>query len=614
MKRMVRTGLSLLLLGVASATALAGGLDKFTLSKAIPADSFLAVHTRGHDGQEFLNKQMARIWAEIEKARFDRDIKRFFKTVAKENGQDLEEFEAHWERVVNLATSVDWANLASEEYAMGMRLGFPTPEYLVLMQPPADKVEASFNGLAGILTELVGLDPDTFALTTDGAGSQITHKVSVVPAPFPLGVTLARVDNVILFSFGTGMAEQGLALLAGEEGETLASTERFQGAFAKLPEPQDSAVFFDIAKMLTQIRGMLGVAMQGAPEDQREVPGKLLDRIDIAEYMAAVATTDDKRTTSDSIIVLRENASEKGIYKALMGNGTIAAPLKFVPVDAGNVSVSSGVDLLALYDEVIDILKTDIPEGQDAIDGINGLKEEVGIDIREDIFAWMRGNVVSFSIPGPTAYSPAEFVMMVGVRDSAKGGEMVGKLLDMVAAQFAEQVTIEDASITGGEGFRSIRSPMLGMVGMTAPTIGFTSDWMVVGSSPEIINRAFAVASGDEDNFSKNERFQKEGLALGKNVTSMSFQDTTKFGEELGQALNMVGFMRAMLPPEAAKDQGLQTILGMVSKLGRVARKLDFLLSSATQTTMDGNVVMVKQVSNYREPPEVKKPAPPESD
>ncbi len=614
MKRMVRTGLSLLLLGVASATALAGGLDKFTLSRAIPADSFLAVHTRGHEGQEFLNAQMARIWAEIEKARFDRDIKRFFKTVAKENGQDLEEFEAQWERVVNLATSVDWADLASEEYAMGMRLGFPTPEYLVLMQPPADKVEASFNGLAGILTELVGLDPDTFALTTDGAGSQIVHKVSVVPAPFPLGVTLARVDNVILFSFGTGMAEQGLALLAGEEGETLASTERFQGAFAKLPEPQDSVVFWDIAKMFTQIRGVLAVAMQGAPEGERDIPGKLMDRIDIAEYMAAVATTKDKRTTADSIIVMRADASEKGIYKALMGNGTIAEPLKYVPIDAGNVSVSSGIDLLALYDEVIDVLKTDIPDGQEAIDGIAGLKEEVGIDIREDIFAWMRGNVVSFSIPGPTAYSPAEFVMMVGVRDAAKGNEMVGKLLDMVAAQFAEQVQIEDASITGGEGFRSIRSPMLGMVGMTAPTIGFTSDWLVLGSSPEIINRAFAVASGDEEDFSKNERFQKEGLPLGKNVTSMSFQDMTKFGEELGQALNMVGFMRAMLPPEAAKDQGLQTILGMVSKFGRVARKLDFLLSSATQTTMEGNLVRVKQITNYREPPVVKKPTPPESD
>ena len=42
--------------------AWAGGIDDFSLTRAIPADAFLAVHTRNHDGLTFLNKQYDRVW------------------------------------------------------------------------------------------------------------------------------------------------------------------------------------------------------------------------------------------------------------------------------------------------------------------------------------------------------------------------------------------------------------------------------------------------------------------------------------------------------------------------------------------------------------------------
>lgn len=622
MTRKLRHSAALVLAGLVTWSAAAGGLDKFTLTKAIPADAVMAVHTRGHEGQAFLDKQMDRMWAEVEKARFDRDFKRLFKSLAMQDGTTAEDFEAHWQKLVDLTSAVDWRHLTTVEYGMGMKLGFPMPEYVVMMKPTADSLSSSFDGLTEIIKALVGLNPGMLQLTSDGDGETITHRVSVSGAPFPLGLTLARRGDVIVIGFGTTLVEQSLALLGGESGQTLASTERFQKAFADLPAAADSAIYVDIAKLFSQIRGIIDQAMQMAPAPAegdpgyeqemaaRQIPGKLLNRVDIFDYAATVATTDGMTTTTDSVLVLKDGAKSTGLYKMMFGNGTISEPFKYVPVDAENVSVGAGVDLLALYDEIIDVLKKDIPKGEQAVAEIAGLKEQIGYDLREDIIGWIRGNYVSFSLPGPTAYQPGEFAFLIGVRDEDKANQMVGAVMNMVAQNGGEQVAVEDAVIEGTEGFRSIKSPLLGMVGMRAPTVGIKDGFLWFGSSPEIVDRALAVASGKEENFSKNERFQKEGLPLGENMVDISFKNMTKWGQQIGQALNMVG-MLPMFVPEIAKNPPAQAVLGILSKVGRVARKVDFLLSSAAATTFDGQVLKTRGVINYREPPKPKKPTPP---
>ena len=55
--------------------------------------------------------------------------------------------------------------------------------------------------------------------------------------------------------------------------------------------------------------------------------------------------------------------------------------------------------------------------------------------------------------------------------------------------------------------------------------------------------------------------------------------------------------------PELQKNPGLQGILRMVSKFGRVAKELNFFQSSSSLSTMDGNKVVTRTVTNYREPP-----------
>ena len=607
------------------------GVDDFKLIQAIPADAFLAVSSRDHAGKEFINKQYARVWAAVEEAHFDRDIKKMLKSAWQQDQPAASEptgFDQWWQQVEDLWTGVEWGSLCQREFAMGMKLGFPLPEFVVLMMPPAEKVQDSFAGLSGILKTLTELDPNAVKLTTEEDGETVVHRAAFVGTePFQLGLTLARHGNVIVIGFGPTMVEQTLALLGGKGGEALAATARFKDAFKQLPPPADELSFVDLAKLFGQLRemmsGFMGMAEGAMPpegepgyeqaQQWKALPTKILDMLDLWEYAAGVVTTEGMLATTDGITVLRDDAKSRPMYDVLYGNKPLKDPLKYVPENAGEFLVTSGIDLPALYKLVIKTLREDVPDGGDVVADIESLKQpdEGGWDIENEIIGWIGGGFSMFTVPGKTPYSPSEFVLMLSVRDEDKARALLDRLLGIVAPMLAnQQGSVVDAEIEGAEGFKSVVLPMLAMMGMSKPTVGVKDGWLFFGSSPEMIRTTLAVAAGKAPNFSSNPRFEKEGIPPEGNVTSLSFTDQTKLGEQLGQALQMVP-MIGMMAPEVARNPVAQGIINMVGKAGRVVRKLDFFQSRASRATFDGKVQMFKQISTYREPPVLTKPMPP---
>ncbi|MFO0838181.1 MAG: hypothetical protein U1D55_06605 [Phycisphaerae bacterium] len=605
-----------LVLMLAAATAWAGEADNFSLTRAIPADAFLAVHTRSHDGQAFLKKQFARVWAEVEKQRFDRDLKKIFKAVADENGTAPEAFEANWQKVADLFAGVEWSTLGEREYAFTMKMGFPTPEYVSLMMPPADKIGDDFKGLTQIIKSIVDLAPEELVLAEDGAGDALVQRLTFKSAPFPLGITVARHKDVIMVGFGTAMVEQVLGNLRGEKGgELLSASPRFQEAFKKLPAATDSMTFVDIAKLMQQMRGfmtqMAGMIEKNAGGEEageemqllKTLPGKIIDELDMFDYVAAVATTDGMKTTSDDLLVLTENAKSKPLYGAFFAGEPLKDPLKYIPKSAGDVSVNSGIDLLAMYKAVVKFVAANIPEGQAHIDEMNQELETNGLSIEKDILGWLGSGIATFSIPGATPMGPGEFAFMLRVRDEAKAREMIAKLMENVEPLLGKQGgAITDAELEGADGFRSITIPMLAMFGLKAPTVGVKDGWLFLAASPETVKMSLDAAAGKVENFSKNERYLAEGVPLGKDVTSISFNDLTSLSDQLGSILMLVPLMTAG-NPEINKNPVASAALRAVGKLGNVVRKLDFFRSTASQSTFDGRLVKTRHITNYREPP-----------
>ena len=201
------------LLAAATPAQAAVGMESFKLTRAVPADAMLVVQFRDHEGEKFVHEQFGRVWAEVEKQRFDKDIKRLLQTAIKDSGGDLEAFDARWQQVTDLAASVEWSGLLGREGAFALKL-VPASgaEWVLLAMPPAEQVAADFDGLAAILKNLLELDTQKLLLhSQEGEGDTVIHKVSIANAVVPLSLTLARHKDVVLFRFEHARAGAGPA-------------------------------------------------------------------------------------------------------------------------------------------------------------------------------------------------------------------------------------------------------------------------------------------------------------------------------------------------------------------------------------------------------------------
>lgn len=613
-----------LLLAVA-APAWAGGIEDFKLIRAIPADAMIVTNSRDHAGKEFVNRQFERVWDVAAKQGFDRDVKRLLRGMLEDQGQDVEAFDAQWQQITDLAAGVTWSKLCARECAFAMKVGMPTGvDFVLLMMPPEQEAAQDFDGLSAILKNLVGLAPEgALMLSTEGEGDAVVHKLFVPNSMPPISLTLARHKDVLLVGFGPAMVEQTLALLRGQSDAAtaaLVSTERFKQALKRLPAPTDGFYFVDAARLMAQFTEFAQMAAQMAAAAETQPaedappggPAAFLPRavalLDLWDYAAGVEATDGMKTTSENIVVLREDAKDRPLYKGLYGNEPIRDPLKFIPKEATSAGVNNGFDFHAIYKTIVEFIEKEVPEGKDLVTQFKDQQTQVEFSLEEDVLSWLGGGFAHFAATRGSAYVQ-EWVFMLNVRDEQKANLALEKLSTRLNAFLVPQNgAVEDAKLEAAEGFKRVILPaFLAMLPIGRPIYGVKDGQMFVGSGPEIVTMALEVGAGQRESFAKNERYLQEGLPVGQGVTGFSFEDLSRWGEELGQKLAMAGLMQMFMPPEAARNPAISTLFSMVNKVGRVVKSLDFYKSSCSVSTFDGKLSSTKSVINYQEPP---KPAP----
>lgn len=614
--RRQRALLSVVLLGALASAGLAD-LGDFKLAGGIPSDVFLAVHGRSHKGMAFVNEQYGRVWKALGDARLDRELKRLIKEQVQANGGDIEQFEQGWQRISDMIDSVEWSALCKQEWAFALRIGMPTAEWLVLCRPEAGKSDELYENLSNTLQALANLDPTQMAATTDDAGTAKITSLRLTQVPIPMALSIAQHKDTIAIAFGGQILETSLALLDGGTGQPLAKTERFSKAVSELPPPQDAVVFFDADRMFKQLQTLMDGLMQMAPppaegqpgyEEQmaaRAMPAKLLNLFDMIDTIASVSVTDGMKTTEHSVTRLKSSAKSKFAYEAFFGNPPLDEPLQYVPKDATNVSAYSGIDLVALYDGIIDFVRENVPDGASNIEEWEQQQQAMDFDVKRDLLSWIQGALVTFSVAGPTPYSGADWAMMVKVSDAAKAQSMLDQLYAQAEPMLAQQNgSLTDADIAGAEGFKTVNMPMLMMIpGMGSPTLGVHDGWMVLGSKPKIIEQAFKVGRGEVPSFRENERFKKEGVDPRDKVLSLTFTDLTGWSDQTAQMLGMVSMVGMFGGPELAQNPGVQLLTRLSSKLQKVVREVNFLQSSSAQSYREGEQVRTTTIVNYREPP-----------
>ncbi len=617
-----RLGAAMLVGLCALATSTKADISAYKLSRAVPADSMICVHTRNHDGMSFVTEQFERVWDAICKQNFDRDIRRMIRGAIKENGGDIEAFDEQWQKITDLAAGVEWAGLAGQEFTFAMRLAPPFgADFVYLLIPTAGQLDADYEGLSAVLDNLVGLaPPETFDVATEKRAECVIKRITVAGGVVPVKLTLARHGDVLLLGIGSSMADQVLALLDGEGGAeaTLASTERFKKAFAQLPDGADSMYFIEVGKLMEQGRAFAEMGAAAAAAEAPAVEGepapnplgflpKIVDALDIWEYVAGVSSTDGLQTRTEEIVLLRDDAKSRPLYKVFYSNPPLKQPLKYIPAIATDVSVNSGIDLHALYTEAIRFVRDEVPEGDEMIAQWDAVRAEMPIDVEQDLLSWIDGSMATFSAPIPTPFLPGS-VWILKVSDEEKANAALQQLCVLLDSLLVEQNGgVEDAELEGAEGFkRVILPPMFAMIpGLGRPIFGIKGGHLFIGNGPEIVTSALEAGAGQADNFTKNERFLAEGLPLSAQVVAFSFQDLSKLGEQLGQILPAIAFGMRMMP-DVSNNPMLSGLLGILTKAGNVCKELDFFKSTCSVTTFDGRQAYCTTLTNYQEPPKPK--------
>ncbi|QOJ15056.1 MAG: DUF3352 domain-containing protein [Planctomycetia bacterium] len=589
------------------ATAPAAGVDDFTLARAVPSDATMVAAQRDHAGLKFINEQYERIWDAIQKANFDRDVRRWLRTTVEDSGGDVAAFDAHWQQVSDLLTTVDWSSLCGREMAFGMRLPvvsgaeqLPFPEFVILMLPAEGKSAAAFEGLAGMLKALRKVAEDDLTLTEDTQGDLTVHRLAF-PPPMPFSLTLARHRDTLIIGIGGGWIEQTLALVA-KPGDSVVASDRFKAAMKRLPAPADGFFYMDVVRAMESAKSSARL-IDAINPDSTEKPGealaKLVDMFDMFDTIASVSATDGMKSVTDELTVFRSDAASHAFYPIMYAQPALNDPLKYVPKAARNVSAGSGMDFGKLYDTMVTFAKA-LPNGEDVDGTLETAEAMLGFNIRNDLFGWMQGAYCTFTVPGPQAFSPSDTIVMVRVSDEEKARTMLTRLFDAIGPLLEQQNgAVEEVEIEGATGFRCVIHPMLGMMGgLTRPTLGVKDGYLFFGSSPRGLKTCFAVAAGTEESFAKNERYIAEGLPITKPVHYFDFADLTTWGKDTGQILRMIPAMMNLMGGGGGAIP--RPVLSMMTKTAGIVDKMDYYSSSCSMGWMDGQTYVSKSVTTYQ--------------
>ncbi|MFH1418830.1 MAG: hypothetical protein ABII12_11175 [Planctomycetota bacterium] len=634
MKKLASLSLAacLLSVGLTAASALAEtDLSRFPLARAVPADVFIAVAAKDNPELDFLDAYWQEVIEEFNRQGILDDV--WGLITANVPDDDLDEVEEIHDKFSELLSNVEWGALFEKEmiyagrFSTSFEMGSPY-EGILIGRLTKKQAAKNYKSLTAILEELAKLinakaGEGEFVLNqTKIGGVQFTM---LGPQKMPQLVGVGQVDDLLIISlFNRTLAQESIGLLRGESDVTrLIETKRFKKAFETLPAAENSLVFFDISKMFDAIQGMIKMVLSkvsdekladanaAAPEDVDKgeiilrMITQLIEDISIVDYLASVEWTDGYRVFSETLTVLKPDGKSKPLYAVLKGGSPVDKFERFVPKEATDFSVGTGISFVELYRYLIGFVEKNIPWAGPQLRQFEQIqKEQWELDIEKDVLALLEGGMVSVAMGN-------DWVLLVKVTDEKQGAVQIARLLDAVKAKWGGEsgLTLTGTEVAGYKGFTQITHPMMMFMGMMQPpVVGLAEGHLILGSSSSSVAKCLKTAQGKHPNIRESKRWRQEALIPdGGPLDKITYADESNMAAQLQAVLglaSMFTFMMNMagedLPPEVRGLVG--AITPIVAKLGPVVGKIDFYLSSASYSTFDGKRWHERKVQNYKKP------------
>lgn len=611
---------SMLWVAVPIGGASAGMPEPFTLGRFIPDDVWLYVHTIQTPETTWIDEQWARVWRAFEKSEIADDLTGL--VLSQVAAEDRAEVDAQIRSCKGLVLGVNWGEVfGGKEFAFAERASSTARgyDYFLLSRTTPESAEANYQALVRIISRIGEVSSRVRVSTQDvqGVPTRVLYLSGGEMGATGLRLTVFRKNDVLAIVTGKQSVRDVIRRL--DENSTargIANLPRFQNALAQVPPPGNQVTYVDLQMLmrdiLAQMSGEKSPRPFGpTPQIMTEL-GRIGQQFDIADYSISSSRIENQRQFTETYGRFQKGKENLPFARVLTDRQAFEPFDRFIPSKATAFSLSSFINLEHLYHAILDHLSNDTAEGPGLLQKWNALLTQLGFDPQRDLFDWWGGEFISVSLPAAmiTPMARKDFVLMVRVKDSALAAQKVNALLDTVSARFKGQgqmLLLQPAKVRV-EGFRQITHPMLAM--LIQPVIGVHDGWLMVASSPAALNQCLAVAAGEAPSIRKNERFAAEGIIPEGAVSSASFGNTSRRGEELADALGMVGFVAGLLPMikvnandgEDSEAMGLlQKLLPLVAKLGPILREIDFYSSESAVSTFDGSAWRDRQVTVYKD-------------
>ena len=589
-----------LLASCASATAQSEALD---LRRGVPTDAFLAIHHKHNPERDFQRAYYEEVWKTVEETRI---IERVVAIVATHLPEaDVEKAKSLISELREAASPIDLEAMADCEelvYAQFMQVPAtdtprpPSGQHLLLIRLDSDAAAGCEEGVKNLLGLVEKYSGGQVPVEITKEGDAVITTLAI-PEGIPIRPTVVRLGDVILLCSSDELARRSLAGLTGGGGESKFDDPRLQQALGQLPEPEDTLVFYDGKAQFEAMRGMgafIRQVGQGSPDAERAAGfvEMLFDELSIWDYEVTVEYTEGNLNRTAVSGKLLPGFEDKLLGKVLGSGQPFDEWQTWLPAGALSYSLTTGVNLHPLYEQVMAFVEEEFPEAKPALEQFESLQKEYDVYLDRDILQAFSGECVSVSLPAavPSMVGGPDSVLALRCRKPDRIRELLHRSID--ALQKSTMGGTQQLALTESaelEGFESLSALFLNMFGIR-PVIGFHDGWMIVGSSTQAVKTVLDTKAGQGETIVDTEAFKQFNLQIEGPVKASKYTNLAQSTRQIAQALGQVGMIAPTIIGLAGGEAGseelkpVQEVLGLLPSVARIVSKFDFLEAKLSVT------------------------------
>jgi len=594
------------------------------LRRAVPAEAFMAVYGKHNPERDYQKQYYQAVW---DKVRETGIIEQAVKIVTdRVSPEDLEKAKSVLGELREAAAPIDGeAILNAEEYVYAQVMRVPSAQHLLAVRLTPEAAAGSEEGIKNLMGLVEEYSGGVVSVeSAEERGAVLT--TLGVPSDMPFHPTVARLDDVLLLSTCDQLARTCLKRLAGGEGECKFDDPRLEEALRRLPEPEDSLVFYDARQQFRTLRELGAfIREKGADDPNAERAARfveaLCDELAVLDYEVTVEYTEGNQNRKAAYGKVLPGVQHKVVVQVFGSGEPFEKWQTWVPAGALSYSLTSGVNLHPAYERIVELLHEHVPEARPALKRFEELQAEHGVYLDRDVLQAFSGERVSVSLPAktPSLLGGPDSVLALRCHKPERIRELLHSLVEhLQEVEFVKAQKLELAECEKLEGFERITALLLNLFGVQ-PVVGFRDGWMFVGSNAGAVQKVLDTRAGDGETIADTEAFERFNLPVEGPVQAIRYTNLAESTRQMARVIGQVGVVAPMILGMMGKEadsedlKPLQEVLRLLPGVARIVAEFDFLEAklSVTQDGDEPGTYLRRTVTLVRPPEEPNEPAEP---